>query len=244
MMKQRLDKWISSLTDYSRKEVKALIREGRVLVAGETATDSAKKYSEDVSVIVDGQELTLKKYSYIMMNKPAGVLSVTQDNVQPTALELLPEELWRPGLFPAGRLDKDTEGFLFITNDGALGHRITSPRSEIGKTYYAELTVTPATFEFQKVQDAFSQGVELTPEGMTSPAELVLVWQENNQSALAVELTIYEGMYHQVKRMFSRFGAEVTYLKRVSIGKLALDESLKPGEAKELNLEQVTELWQ
>ena len=224
----RLDKWLSNLGVGSRKEVGIIIRKGFVTVNGEVIKDAKTKVSDHDSVVVDGEEISLDKYAYYMMNKPGGTLSATRDKKAATVLDLLPEEFQRPGLFPAGRLDKDTEGFLLITNDGDFAHKMLSPKNKISKTYLVKLD---KKFEPDKLIKAFSEGVTIGDGEKTSSAELRII--QNDENPL-VELVIYEGMFHQVKRMFALFDLEVIYLKRQKIGGLELDPNLKLGETRKI----------
>ena len=228
MEKRRLDKLLGDSGLYSRKDAKALIRRGKVLVGGVAARAGDQKVSFGEPVTVDGVPIRNQPHLYIMMNKPAGVLSATRDRNGKTALELLPPELRRKGLFPAGRLDKDTEGFLLITDDGAFAHRILSPKSHVPKTYLCTLD---KPFDFQAVQSAFASGLQLGGGDVCSPAQLTL-WK--NAQNPQVEIVIFEGMFHQIKRMFVQFSLEVVYLKRVKIGGLELDENLPIGGSKEI----------
>lgn len=225
---QRLDKLLAGTGKYSRKDAKALIRAGRVSVNGVTALSGEQKIGYNDVVTVDGKAILNKEHLYIMLNKPQGVLSATRDRTQPTALDLLPPELKRPGLFPAGRLDKDTVGFLLITDDGDLAHRILSPRNHIPKTYRARLDKA-ADIEMLTAQ--FEKGVDIGSGDITSPADITLL---ENSSQPLLEVVIYEGIYHQIKRMFSKFSYEVTWLERTKMGALQLDSTLDYGNCREI----------
>lgn len=225
---QRLDKLIADSGHWSRKEAKELIRRGRVMVDGVRAKSGDEKIPFGHEVTVDGAPLRNQKHLYIMLHKPAGVLCATRDRDCPTVLDLLPLELQRRGLFPAGRLDKDTEGFVLITDDGEFAHRILSPAHHVPKTYFARLS---APIDGAAVTQAFAAGLPLGGGDRCSPAQLQIL---ENGPAPCVELVIYEGMFHQVKRMFAQFSVEVTYLKRLQIGGLSLDETLAPGESREI----------
>ena len=229
--KERLDKWIASQGSWSRKQVKDLVRTGQIIINGTAATAADMKISEADEIVVSGKALRLQRHIYIMMNKPAGVVSATEDKRDKTVMELLSEELRRPGLFPAGRLDKDTEGFLLLTDDGAFAHNILAPGKHVPKTYYVrvENTGAEAGRTPQQLIDEFAVGVSLGQGEASTPAELVWLPSREGQEA---ELTIYEGIFHQVKRMFMRFGFRVTYLRRIRIGKLNLDENLPLGAAR------------
>lgn len=228
MALERLDKLLASQGMESRKEVKEKIRRGLVWVNGAAVRSSDCKIDpEQDQVTVEGVPLTLKKHLYLMLHKPQGVVSATEDPKQPTVVDLVPPALQRKGLFPAGRLDKDTEGFVLLTDDGAFAHRILSPKNHVPKTYLARLdrAIDPA------VAQEFQQGVRLNEEDQCSPAKLTILEQGDNP---LVEVIIHEGMYHQIKRMFQRFGYQVVYLKRIRIGGLFLDESLPLGACREL----------
>lgn len=223
----RLDRFISSqLTDISRSEVKSLCKRGYVRVDGETARSPDMKIDPEVSHVTVGErEISYKKYLYIMLNKPAGVVCATRDGLSETVLELLPPELRRPGLFPAGRLDKDTEGFVLITDDGGLAHRMLSPKSHVPKKYFVQLE-SPL-----KGDEAgfFADGIVLEDGTKCLPAEL-----EAGERANECHVILHQGMFHQVKRMFEAVGNRVVYLKRVMIGELWLDPELEVGKAREL----------
>ena len=183
-----------------------------------------KIIQETDRVAVKGREITLRRNLYLMMDKPAGVVSASRDDGCPTVVDLVPPELKRPGLFPAGRLDKDTTGMVIITDDGALAHRILSPKSHVPKVYLAHID----SFITNAMIQGFAQGIPVGEEGVTLPAELV---------ALDLDLarvTLREGMYHQIKRMFASYGAKVLELRRVSMGGLVLDGTLGPGGCREL----------
>lgn len=227
METQRLDKLIAE-SGVSRKEAKALIRGGRVTVDGAVAASGDQKVGFSAVVAVDGVPVRNQAFLYIMMNKPPGVLSATRDRDCATVLDLLPEELRRKGLFPAGRLDKDTEGFVLITDDGAFAHKILAPKSHIPKTYQA---VLDRPFDLEAVQTSFANGILIDGGDRCSPAQLKLL---KNSDQPLVELVIYEGMFHQVKRMFVQFSLEVLQLKRIKIGGLSLDETLPSGGAREI----------
>lgn len=225
MKPERLDKVLASQSTWSRRDVKELIRGGRVTVNGVPVRDAGGKVDWEADrVAVDGREILLRPHLYIMMNKPAGVVSASRDDSCPTVVDLVPPELRRQGLFPAGRLDKDTTGMVIITDDGALAHRILSPRSHVPKVYLARLDC-PVTAE---MAEGFARGIPLGEDGVTLPAEL-----EKLDRDLA-RVTLREGMYHQIKRMFAACGAKVLELHRISMGALVLDETLAPGQCREL----------
>lgn len=232
MAQERLDKILASQGIGSRKEVGQMIRRGRVTVDGKpVCRPESKADPEENEISLDGKPVTVKKYLYIMMNKPAGVLSASRDNRAPTVLDLLPPELRRAGLFPAGRLDKDTTGLLIITDDGDMAHRMLSPKKHVYKLYEARLD-TPANEE--DVQ-AFAAGIPLK-DFVCLPARLELP-QEENKSIVRVE--VREGKFHQVKRMFAARGKNVIELRRLRMGKLWLDSNLQPGKVREMMQEEV-----
>lgn len=229
MERQRLDKLIADTGRYSRKQAKELIRTGRVRVNGLPAKSGEQKITFEDEVIVNGAVIRNQNHLYVMMNKPAGVLCATRDPKQPTVLDLLPPGLFRKGLFPAGRLDKDTEGFVLITDDGEFAHHILSPARLIPKTYYAELASGP--IDEDTVLQGFASGLAISGGDVCLPAELAVL---ENSAAPKVRVVIREGMYHQIKRMFAVFSLSVTYLKRIRIGGLMLDSELLPGQSKEI----------
>jgi len=221
----RLDKIISGSGLYSRSEAVALIRRGSVAVGGEPALSAAEKHDpESEQITVNGELIEFRKFRYIMLNKPRGYVSSTEDKREKTVLELLDERYSKLGLFPAGRLDKDAEGLLLLTNDGELAHEITSPSKKVNKCYFVEIddTVTAAD------AGRFARGITLGDGTICKPAVLEPV-------PGGAYVTIHEGKYHQVKRMMAAIGKRVKSLKRISIGGLRLDESLKPGEYRELS---------
>ena len=228
---ERLDKYITSRGTLSRKEVQKLIKSGAVTVSGEVCRQTDRKVGESDAVCVNGQAVDTEKFIYIMMNKPAGVVSATEDKRDKTVLDILPEEFKRPGLFPAGRLDKDTEGLLIITNDGDLAHRMLSPKKHVEKQYVAELDgeITEETVR------KFENGIVLVDGTKCMPAKLKNGL--NNDKNVGI-VTICEGKFHQVKRMFAACGLKVVHLQRISIGNLYLDGKLPIGCCKSLtNLE-------
>lgn len=220
----RLDKFVSSQrTDLSRKDVKELCRKGRISVNGRPSKASDIKIDPEADTVeVDGEKINYSKYIYIMLNKPQGVVCSTRDGTSPTVLSLVPQQWQRSGLFPAGRLDKDTEGFVLITDDGELSHRILSPKNHVPKKYYVEL-LNPVEENYPEI---FASGMEIDGGDVCKPAELVFI-PENDHACYVV---LHEGMFHQIKRMFEKLGNKVTYLKRISIGGLVLDENLALGE--------------
>lgn len=231
--KQRLDKAIAMQGSLSRSEVKTLIRKGAVTVNGQVVknADFGVDFDSD-TVAVQGKELSLRTHIYLMLNKPKGVVSASEDKHLPTVVDLVPKELWRKGLFPAGRLDKDTTGFVLITDDGEFAHDILSPKKHISKTYHAlvngEIT--------EEMIEGFAKGVTIG-EDFTLPASLKRIASDEQGSW--GEVILKEGMYHQIKRMFGAYGLKVLELKRVQMGKLPLDPSLEEGKCRELTAEEL-----
>lgn len=216
----RLDKYLCELNTGSRSQVRELIRKGLVSVNGLVVRQADHKIEEEKDcVAVRGKELAYRKFVYYMLNKPQGVVSATQDNTAGTVTELLAAE-GRKDLFPVGRLDKDTEGLLLLTNDGELAHRLLSPKKHVDKTY--QVTIAHPLSKQDILQ--LEQGVDIGENRLTLPARVEIL-SENT-----IYLTIQEGKYHQVKRMFQAVGKEVIYLKRERMGTLTLDSNLKPGE--------------
>lgn len=230
---QRLDKFISSqLAGVSRKDAREMIKRGAVTVNDTTERSADRKIDAAKDVVaVSGEVIGYKRFLYIMLNKPAGVVCATRDGLSETVLGLLPPDLRRDGLFPAGRLDKDTVGFVLITDDGALAHRILSPKSHVDKEYFVRLRDDIP----ENAEDMFAEGVVLDGEKCL-PAKL------NRISARECELTLHEGKYHQIKRMFEALGNEVVYLKRISIAGIKLDENLSEGQARELTIDELDKL--
>lgn len=224
----RLDKFLSSqLNDVSRKDVKSLCSKGRVTVNGSAAKRSDIHIDEvNDEIAIDGAAIVYREHIYIMLNKPQGVVCSTRDGLSETVLELVPDELKRKGLFPAGRLDKDTEGFVLITDDGDLAHRMLSPAHHVPKTYFVRLERPCA----EGCEILFAEGFEDDEGGCWKPAALKAV----NDMRTEFELTITEGRYHQVKRMFSQLDNRVIFLKRISIGNMKLDPDLPLGKCLEI----------
>ena len=228
MKQQRIDKILSSQNIASRSEIKSMIKQGRITADGNTVKRPEEKYDPEISIFyVDGKEVSFKKHLYIMMNKPAGVLSASNDKYAKTVIDLLPKELQRNGLFPAGRLDKDTEGFILITDDGELAHKMLSPKSHVYKLYKA---VVDKTLTDEDVT-AFKNGIN-----EFLPADMKIL---DEHTAL---VEICEGKFHQVKKMFNAVGANVTYLKRLRIGGVSLDEALETGDFRELSQNEISQL--
>lgn len=227
---ERLDKLVAATGRWSRKEAKGLIKSGRVRVNGQPPAGPEAKIPQEGVVTVDGHPISTEKYTYVMLHKPAGVVSSTEDPREPTVMGLLPKELRRIGLAPVGRLDKDTEGLLLLTNDGQLAHRLLSPSRHVDKVYYVE--VDGALEETDR--EAFAQGMVLADGTRCLPAKLELL----DVPHLAL-VTLREGKYHQIKRMLAARGKPVTYLKRLSMGPLSLDSALPPGAWRPLRRDEI-----
>ena len=222
----RLDKFLSEASSYSRKDVRGLVKRGAVSVNGSPAKTPDMKVDETADTVsVNGETIRYRKFIYLMLNKPQGYLSATEDDRDPVVVDLLPEDLKHFAPFPVGRLDKDTEGLLLLTNDGQFDHELMSPRKNLFKRYYAELDA-PATAEDIEL---FASGM-VFKEFTAKPAKLEISGEDPRK----VYVEIAEGKYHQVKRMCERAGKNVLYLKRVAIGALQLDESLECGKVREL----------
>lgn len=229
----RLDKAVSSLGEYSRRDVRKLASQGQITVNGRVVKRPEEKIdSEKDEVFVSGKRLNLNPYVYIMLNKPEGVVSATRDPSEKTVVELVPRELYRRDIFPAGRLDKDTTGFVLLTNDGALAHRILSPKNHIPKIYIAVLD-KPVD---QQAIEQFGAGLSLETGELCRPA--VLAAEPAWKVQPAARVTLREGMYHQIKRMFAQTGREVLALRRIAMGGVWLDETLAPGCCRELTAEE------
>lgn len=234
-MKIRLDKYLADMGKGTRSEVKKAISKGLVRVNNEIVKKPETKLDTDSdNVLFDGVLVGYAQYEYYMLNKPAGVISATEDKREKTVIDLITEKK-RKDLFPVGRLDRDTEGLLLISNDGELAHRLLSPSKHVDKVYYAKID---GKVTIEDVE-AFQQGVDIGEEKLTRPAKLRIL-KSGTQSE--IELTICEGKFHQVKRMFQAVGKEVVYLKRLQMGTLILDESLKPGEYRELTEQEIADL--
>lgn len=230
----RLDKYLADMGVGTRTEVKRLIRQGMVTVDGAAEKSADKKIDESKTLVrVGGKEISYAEFEYYMLNKPAGVVSATEDGRDRTVLDLLKGRK-RKDLFPVGRLDKDTEGLLLITNDGGLAHRLLSPKKHVDKTYYAKVRgrVTEETAR------QFASGIDIgeKQEEWTMPARLQIV--EGGEIS-EIRLTIQEGKYHQVKRMFRAVGMEVLYLRRETFGPLKLDGTLSLGDYRKLTKEEL-----
>ena len=231
---ERLDKVLAGTGRWSRREVKLLVRQGLVRLNGAAAISAEEKCDPETAVItVNGETVVLRRFTYVLLHKPGGVLTATEDRRQETVMELLPQELRRVGLAPVGRLDKDTEGLLLLTNDGELIHRLLSPKYHVDKRYFARVDghLTAAHAE------AFAKGMTLGDGLKCLPARLEIL-PDNG-----CIVTVREGKFHQVKRMLASCGAPVVYLKRLSMGPLVLGDELGRGEHRMLREEEVTALY-
>ncbi len=226
---ERLDKIISNLGYGSRKEIKALVKKGLVKVDGEIVKDNGLLIDPEKSVInINGEDLFYREYIYLMMNKPDGVISATYDNREETVIDLLEVEHQVFNPFPVGRLDKDTVGLLLLTNDGELNHRLISPKWHVDKVYYAKIDKAVD----EKDIEAFKNGITLDDGYKCKEGKLEII--SSSDEGAEVMVTIQEGKYHQVKRMFEALGKTVVYLKRTEFGGLPLDQELEEGEYREL----------
>ena len=228
----RLDKLLGEMGAGTRSQIKERAKKGRIRVNGQTEKKADRKIDQDADLVeIDGKPVVYEAFEYYLMNKPSGVISATEDSRHTTVLDLLPQAK-RKDLFPVGRLDIDTEGLLLITNDGALAHRLLSPKKHVDKVYLASLKGTLPTDAVSQVKE----GLILEDGTKTLPADLEILHEE--KGTCQIRLTLHEGKFHQVKRMAIALGCEVTYLKRLSMGPLTLDEGLKPGESRPLTLEE------
>ena len=219
----RLDKYLTECTDLSRKQAKKAIADKRVHVNGELVLLPDRKVGEEDKIEFDHQVLGYSEYEYYMLNKPKGVVSATKDNRDATVVELL-GDISKKDLFPIGRLDKDTEGLLILTNDGALAHRLLSPKYHVDKMYYVEVDKSLTKEDVL----AFENGMDIGEKKMTLPAKLEILTESS------ANVTIREGKFHQIKRMFLHQKKTVTYLKRISMGQVILDDNLQVGEFRPL----------
>ncbi len=230
----RLDKYLAEMGVGTRQEVKKQIRQGKVTVNGTVVKAADTKIDETSDeVTICGRNISYVSYEYYMLNKPAGVVSATEDRRDTTVIDLIKEKK-RKDLFPVGRLDKDTEGLLLITNDGDLAHRLLAPKKHVDKVYYAKIDGMVTEEDVKRFAEGIDIGAE--EEEMTRPAKLDIMKSAEESE---IRLTIHEGKFHQVKRMFLAVGKEVTYLKRERMGTLCLDENLKPGEYRLLTEEEI-----
>ncbi|WOC32429.1 MULTISPECIES: pseudouridine synthase [Caproicibacterium] len=225
MALMRLDKLLALQTGMTRREAAACVRQGAACLQGQPVRNPAQRV-DPRAVTLNGKNLGYEEFVYLLMHKPAGVLTAARDKKQPTVLELVPQELYRRGVQPVGRLDKDTTGLLLLTDDGALAHRLLSPQHHVWKTYLARLSAPPCP----GAEERFAAGVVL-PDFTCLPAKLTLV---QDGSCPVYEVRVHEGKYHQVKRMFLAQGCEVLALQRVGFGPLRLPADLPPGRVRPL----------
>lgn len=234
-MNIRIDKFVSEQAGITRSEAKTAIKKKQVTINGNIVKSADVKLDTEKDIVAyNGKELIYREFMYIMLNKPDGVVCATRDELSETVLQLLPPELIRKGLFPAGRLDKDTEGFVFITDDGALAHKMLSPKSHVEKEYIVTLE---KPYE-EKYKDIFANGVTIDGGEKCMPATIIFT-----DDVKVVRLILHEGKYHQVKRMMQAVGNKVTHLKRIRIGGIMLDETLSPGKAREITREEIERLY-
>lgn len=232
----RLDKFLADMGCGTRSEVKNYIKKGRVSVNGNVIKSSDVKINTEADLVsFDGKALGYVEYEYYMLNKPQGVVSATEDKRERTVIDLITDKN-RKDLFPVGRLDKDTEGLLLITNDGQLAHNLLSPKKHVDKVYYVKVDGMIT----EEMAEKFATGVQLEDGVMTLPSKLCIL--ENSDEVHSAKLTIREGKFHQVKRMFEACGRTVVYLKRLQMGTLILDESLALGEYRKLTIEELRQL--
>lgn len=233
MAKIRLDKLISAEELKSRSEVSKIIKSGNVLVNGVMVKNPSEKVDPRLDKItLNGARFLYKEHIYIMMNKPLGVLSASRDNDAETVVDILPDSLKRRGLFPAGRLDKDSEGFILITDDGEFSHKMLSPKNHVKKTYLVVSDIKIPESHIERIEE----GIKIANESF-APAEIS--FKNTVDNGYLYEITLTEGKYHEIKRMLGSAGASVLSLKRIKIGELFLDENLKPGQARELKQSEV-----
>ena len=231
--KMRVDKLLSNVGVASRAELKKYCKQVLISVNGKVINNPGVQVdSESDDIRFNGEKIVYREFVYIMLNKPDGYISATFDKYDPIVLDLIDQSYLVFEPFPVGRLDKDTEGLLVLTNDGQLAHRVLSPKKHVPKTYYAKIQGKVTEEDIL----AFEKGVILDDGYETMPSQLKILKSDDMSE---IELTIHEGKFHQVKRMFESVGKKVVYLKRLSMGKLKLDESLKLGEYRELTEEEV-----
>ncbi|OAA93513.1 pseudouridine synthase [Clostridium coskatii] len=230
----RIDKILANLGFGTRKEIKAVVKNGEVKINGAVIKDSSMKIDPDKSTIeVGGNVVEYKKNIYLLMNKPQGVVSATFDNYDETVIDILEPEYQAFKPFPVGRLDKDTEGLLLITNDGELNHRMISPKNHVDKVYYAEID----KYLDERDVNRFKKGIQLKDGYKCLPGKLHII--ESDEDGAKVEVTIQEGKFHQVKRMFNALGKNVVYLKRIKFGPIELDKDLNLGQYRELSKNEI-----
>lgn len=230
----RLDKYLAETAQCTRSEAKTMLSKGRVTVNGAMCKKGDAQLKEGDSVAVDGQPLSYQKFVYLMLNKPEGVVSASTDKRDTTVVDLVGDAYPRRELFPAGRLDKTSTGFVLLTDDGGFAHDILAPKRHVSKTYTVVID-TPLTDEMRK---GFAEGVTLADGTALSPAEVEVLTPDG----LTVRVKLKQGVYHQIKRMFGMYGAGVNALHRDAIGGLALDPALEPGQWRELSDDEVAEI--
>lgn len=228
---ERIDKIIATQTEYSRKDVKKMISQKKIEVDGKIIKSADEKIDEKAVVKINGKELHIQKYVYLILNKPKGYISATEDKSMQTVLELVPEKYQHRELFPAGRLDKDTTGMMIITDDGKFAHNILSPKKHIKKRYNVTIDI-PVT---QEMVVGFKSGIELN-DGECKSALLEIT------GIYTADVTLTEGRYHQIKRMFGCYGAKVVELNRVQMGELILPEDIEIGKCREMTIEEIEKL--
>ena len=248
----RLDKYVAESAGITRKDAKTALQKGRVRVNGEVCKNGDSKVSPEDDVTLDGKSLAAEEFLYLMLHKPAGVVSATEDGRDKTVLDLVreqsaetPEEAGESGyflgkreVFPVGRLDKDTEGLLLLTDDGELAHRLLSPKNHVDKVYFARLDGEVP----EDAAERFAEGIQVGQDYRALPAKLEVLSVEDGVSE--VHITLREGKFHQVKRMCHEIGCEVVYLKRISMGNLVLDDKLQSGECRKLTAEELVMIKQ
>jgi len=230
-LQKRLDKFLCDLNIGTRSQVKSFIQKGMVSVNDESIKKPEFKVSENDIISFQGQTLSGEEYAYYMLHKPAGIISATEDKMHQTVLDYFKNEPCK-NLYPVGRLDKDTEGLLLITNDGELGHRLLSPKHHIPKTYYVELLKEVNSDDVSRLEE----GIDIGEKKLTLPAKIRLITDNT------LYITITEGKFHQIKRMFEAVNNKVLYLKRISMGELTLDESLPKGQFRRLRADEISYL--
>lgn len=233
----RLDKYLAEAGMGSRKEVKSVLKTGKVTVNGKVIKDGKLHVDESKDQVNYGEQLlSYQEFYYYLLNKPAGVVSATKDNIDKTVVQLLKAQDFRADIFPVGRLDKDTEGLLLLTNDGALSHNLLSPKKHVEKEYFAQIRgqVTEETIQ------QFAAGLTLKSGEAVKPGELFI--EKSDEESSEIRLIIHEGKFHQVKRMFEAVDMKVTYLKRIRMGSLQLDKTLNLGEYRPLKSEEIKKL--
>ena len=236
--KIRLDKFLAEMKRGSRRQIKEIAKKGGIFVNGEAETRTERKIDPSSDLVsIDGIPVVYRAFEYYMLNKPQGVVSATEDKLHRTVIDLLGEET-RRDLFPVGRLDIDTEGLLILTNDGELAHRLLSPKKHVDKQYYAEIYGRLPTDSAARMES----GMVLEDGTQLQPGKLELLASGSDGNLSQVLLTIQEGKFHQVKRMFEALGCHVEYLKRLSMGSLKLDETLAPGAYRPLTEEELKEI--